>query len=177
MSTYIPGRRNSTRSNDIRKLLGEPGLLFAILIIFYLLIVFVIFPIFQVFKTSLSYDGAFSARNYAEVLSRSYYIEPFFNSMLLGIITATIGTLIGFMFAYAITRTPMKGKEIFRLIATFPIVSPPFVISLAFILLFGRSGVFSGAIGNIYGLKGLVIVEVIAYSPTAFLALVGSSGP
>ncbi len=173
MSTYIPGRRNSTRSNDIRKLLGEPGLLFAILIIFYLLIVFVIFPIFQVFKTSLSYDGAFSARNYAEVLSRSYYIEPFFNSMLLGIITATIGTLIGFMFAYAITRTPMKGKEIFRLIATFPIVSPPFVISLAFILLFGRSGVFSGAIGNIYGLKGLVIVEVIAYSPTAFLALVG----
>ncbi|MCF7941583.1 MAG: iron ABC transporter permease [Spirochaetia bacterium] len=173
MSTHIPGRRNSTRSNDIRKLLGEPGLLFAILIIFYLLIVFVIFPIFQVFKTSLSYDGAFSARNYAEVLSRSYYIEPFFNSMLLGIITATIGTLIGFMFAYAITRTPMKGKEIFRLIATFPIVSPPFVISLAFILLFGRSGVFSGAIGNIYGLKGLVIVEVIAYSPTAFLALVG----
>jgi iron(III) transport system permease protein len=173
MSTHIPGRRNSTRSNDIRKLLGEPGLLFAILIIFYLLIVFVIFPIFQVFKTSLSYDGGFSARNYAEVLSRSYYIEPFFNSMLLGIITATIGTLIGFMFAYAITRTPMKGKEIFRLIATFPIVSPPFVISLAFILLFGRSGVFSGAIGNIYGLKGLVIVEVIAYSPTAFLALVG----
>lgn len=173
MSTHLPDRRNSTRSNDIRKLLGEPGLLFAILIIFYLLIAFVIFPIFQVFKTSLSYDGVFSIRNYAEVLSRSYYIEPFFNSMLLGIITATIGTLVGFMFAYAITRTPMKGKELFRLIATFPIVSPPFVISLAFILLFGRSGVFGGAIGNIYGLKGLVIVEVIAYSPTAFLALVG----
>ncbi|MFA6784592.1 MAG: iron ABC transporter permease [Sphaerochaeta sp.] len=164
---------NTTRVNNMRKMLGEPFLLLAILVVFYLLIVFVIFPIYQVFKTSLSYEGRFSLKNYSEVLSHSYYIQPLINSMVLGILVATIGTAIGFMFAYAITRTPMKGKGAFRLIATFPMVSPPFVVALACILLFGRSGFFAGAIGNIYGLTGLTIVEVIAYSPTAFLALVG----
>jgi len=159
--------------NDLRKMLGEPFLMLAILVVFYMLIVFVIFPIYQVFKTSLSYEGSFSLKNYSDVLRRSYYIKPLINSMILGVLVGTIGTVIGFTFAYAITRTPMKGKGAFRMIATFPMVSPPFVVALACILLFGRSGFFAGAIGNIYGLTGLVIVEVIAYSPTAFLALVG----
>lgn len=164
---------NASHSVDLQKLIREPLLLLSILIVFYLLIVFVLFPLFQVFKTSLTYKGELGLGNYIEVIKESYYTQPFINSMILGVITATIGTFIGFMFSYALTRTPMKGKNIFRLIATFPIVSPPFVIALACILLFGRSGIFAGMFGNIYGLKGLVIVEVIAYAPTAFLALVG----
>jgi iron(III) transport system permease protein len=164
---------HSQRINEIKKLIKEPFLLLSIVVIFYLLILFVIFPIYQVFKTSLSVGGRFSFQNYIDVLSKSYYLQPLCNSMILGVLVASIGTLVGFTFAYAITRTPMKGKRIFRLIATFPMVSPPFVVALACILLFGRSGLFSGMIGNIYGLTGLTIVEVIAYSPTAFLALVG----
>lgn len=158
---------------DVKKIAKEPFILLSIIVIFYLLITFVIFPIFQVCKTSLSVDGSFSLKNFSEVLSKSYYIEPLANSLLLGFLVATIGTFFGFVFAYAITRTPMKGKEAFRLVATFPMVSPPFVVALACILLFGRSGVFAGVLGNIYGITGLTIVEVIAYTPTAFLALVG----
>lgn len=164
---------HNQRFNEIRKLIKEPFLLLSILVIFYLLILFVIFPIYQVFKTSLAVDGQLSLQNYRDVLSKSYYLQPLLNSMILGVLVATIGTIVGFVFAYAITRTPMKGKRTFRLIATFPMVSPPFVVALACILLFGRSGIFAGYIGNIYGLTGLTIVEVIAYAPTAFLALVG----
>lgn len=165
--------KRSQTIDDIKKIAREPLLLVSILVIFYLLIVFVIFPIFQVFKTSFTYDGQFSFENIKEVVTQPYYIKPLINSLILGVLVATIGTFFGFVFAYAITRTPMKGKRIFRLIATFPMVSPPFVVALACILLFGRSGIFSGWIGNIYGLTGLTIVEVIAYTPTAFLALVG----
>ncbi len=164
---------DTSRMTNLKKLFREPVLILSIIVVFYLLIVFVLFPLFQVFKTSLTFEGKIGLGNYIEVLKKSYYIQPFINSMILGILTATIGTFIGFMFSYALTRTPMKGKKIFRLIATFPIVSPPFVIALACILLFGRSGIFGGMFGNIYGLKGLVLVEVIAYTPTAFLALVG----
>jgi len=165
--------KRSQTIDDIKKIAREPLLLVSILVIFYLLIVFVIFPIFQVFKTSFTYEGRFSFENIKEVVTQPYYIKPLINSLILGVLVATIGTFFGFVFAYAITRTPMKGKRIFRLIATFPMVSPPFVVALACILLFGRSGIFSGWIGNIYGLTGLTIVEVIAYTPTAFLALVG----
>ncbi len=166
-------KKKSEVMDDLKKLVKEPFLLVSIIVIFYLLIVFVIFPIFQVFKTSLTVDGRFSLKNITDVLSQSYYIRPLFNSLILGVLVATICTFFGFVFAYAITRTPMRGKGAFRLIATFPMVSPPFVVALACILLFGRSGIFSGLIGNIYGIKGLTIVEVIAYTPTAFLALVG----
>ncbi len=166
-------RLKKNRIDEIKRIVKEPVLLLSILILFYLLVVFVIFPIFQVFKTSLVDEGKLSFSNDLQVLQQSYYIQPFINSMILGILTATIGTFVGFVFAYAITRTPIKGKKFLRLVATFPIVSPPFVVALACILLFGRSGIFAGFFGNIYGLKGLVLVEVIAYAPTAFLALVG----
>jgi len=165
--------KRSEAIGDLKKIAKEPFLLVSIIVIFYLLIVFVIFPIFQVFKTSLVYEGHFSFQNIKDVLSQPYYIKPLFNSLILGILVATIGTFFGFVFAYAITRTPMKGKGVFRLIATFPMVSPPFVVALACILLFGRAGLLGGWIGNIYGVTGLTIVEVIAYTPTAFLALVG----
>ncbi|MGD1817412.1 MAG: ABC transporter permease [Pleomorphochaeta sp.] len=165
--------KRSQTIDDIKKIAREPLLLISILVIFYLLIVFVIFPIFQVFKTSFTYEGKFSFENIKEVIFQPYYIKPLIHSLILGVLVATIGTFFGFVFAYAITRTPMKGKSLFRLIATFPMVSPPFVVALACILLFGRSGILSNWLGNIYGLTGLTIVEVIAYTPTAFLALVG----
>jgi iron(III) transport system permease protein len=117
--------------------------------------------------------------NYRAVFSKRYFFQPFLNSMLLGVCTACIGTLVGFVFAYAITRTPLPFKQFFRLTATFPIISPPFVIALAAILLFGRSGTLTPFVKkiigdySIYGLGGLILVETIAYAPTAFLVLFG----
>jgi len=165
--------------NNLRLIWKEPLLLMSIAGLFYFLLVFVIYPIFQVVLYSLREDGGWTFSNYIAVFSAEYYIRPFINSMVLGVLTASIGTFIGFVFAYAITRTPLPAKRFFRLTATFPIISPPFVVALSAILLFGRVGSLTPfvelVIGeySIYGLGGLVLVETIAYSPTAFLVLVG----
>ncbi len=162
--------------NMIRK---EPLLLVLILAIFYFLLLFVAFPVFQVIKTSFSMDNHFDISNYLAIFSKKYYFQPFINSMILGVCTATTGTLIGFTFAYGITRTPLPFKQFFRMTAIFPIISPPFVVSLAAILLLGRSGTITPFLTrifgeySIYGLGGLILVETIAYSPTAFLVLYG----
>jgi len=164
---------------NLKLIWKEPLLLISIIAIFYFLLVFVAFPIFQVFKNSIFINKQLDFSNYLAIFSKRYYFQPFFNSMILGISTATVGTVVGFIFAYALTRTPIPFKNFFRVIATFPIISPPFVVALAAILLFGRSGVLapylSQIIGkySIYGLGGLIIVETIAYSPTAFLTLFG----
>ena len=166
-------------TGNLRLIWKEPLLFISILAIFYFLIVFVVFPIFQVFKTSLFIDKQWNFSNYSAIFSKRYYYQPFFNSMLLGVYTATIGTIIGFIFSYALTRTPMPFKNFFRMTATFPIISPPFVVALSAILLFGRAGslnsFLSKIIGDytIYGLGGLILVETIAYAPTAFLVLYG----
>lgn len=164
---------------NARVLWREPLLLISIVAIFYFLLVFVVFPLYQVIRTSLVIDGAVNFENYISVFRAHYYYQPFINSMVLGVLTATLGTFVGYIFAYGITRTPLPFKRFFRLTATFPIISPPFVIALAAILLLGRAGsitpVLETVLGeySIYGLDGLVLVETIAYAPTAFLVLVG----
>jgi len=172
-------RKVNEMIGNLRLIWKEPLLFISIIAIFYFLLVFVAFPIFQVFKNSLIINKQLDFSNYLAVFSKTYYFQPFFNSMILGISTATIGTIVGFIFAYALTRTPLPFKNFFRLTATFPIISPPFVVALAAILLFGRTGVLTPFLSiiigkySIYGFGGLVVVETIAYSPTAFLTLFG----
>ncbi len=177
---------NNSRNRQFHEIVGqlrliwkEPILFVFILLIFYFLFTFVAYPLFQVIKYSVFIDGQWDFSNYLAIFSKRYYFQPFINSIVLGVCTATIGTIAGFIFAYALTRTPLPFKSFFRLTATFPIISPPFVVALAAILLFGRAGNLTpwlkNLIGNysIYGLGGLVLVETIAYSPTAFLVLYG----
>ncbi|RKX76758.1 MAG: iron ABC transporter permease [Spirochaetes bacterium] len=164
---------------NLRLIWKEPLLFTSIIAIFYFLIVFVAYPVFGVIKTSLVVKGKLDFSNYLAVFSARYYFQPFLNSMFLGICTACIGTFIGFIFAFGLTRTTLPFKPFFRQTATFPIISPPFVVSLAAILLFGRAGSLTPyvkeVIGeySIYGLGGLILVETIAYAPTAFLVLYG----
>lgn len=172
-------QRSRELITNLQLIRKEPLLLVLILAIFYFLLLFVVFPVFQVVKSSFTMDNHFDISNYLAVFSKSYYFLPFFNSMILGACTATAGTLIGFIFAYGITRTPLPFKTFFRMTATFPIISPPFVVSLAAILLLGRAGTITPFLTrifgeySIYGLGGLILVETIAYGPTAFLVLYG----
>jgi iron(III) transport system permease protein len=172
-------RRTREIIASMRVIWKEPLLLIAILAIFYFLLLFVAFPIFQVFRYSLVIDKKFDPSNYLAVFSARYYYQPFINSIVLGAITGTAGTFMGFIFAYALTRTPLPLKGFFRQTVTFPIISPPFVVALSAILLFGRAGSLTPflrrLIGeySIYGLGGLVFVETVAYGPTAFLVLYG----
>jgi len=174
-----PSRKMQEIIGNWRLIWKEPLLLVFVIAIFYFLLVFVAVPLYMVFKTSLIVNKQFDLSNYLAIFSKRYYFQPFINSMILGILAATAGTILGFVFAYAITRTPLPFKRFFRMTATFPIISPPFVIALAAILLFGRAGsltpILSRIIGeySIYGLGGLVLVETIAYGPIAFLVLYG----
>jgi iron(III) transport system permease protein len=174
-----PNRKMQEIIGNWRLIWKEPLLLVFVIAIFYFLLVFVAVPLYMVFKTSLIVNKQFDLSNYLAIFSKRYYFQPFINSMILGILAATAGTILGFVFAYAITRTPLPFKRFFRMTATFPIISPPFVIALAAILLFGRAGsltpILSRVIGeySIYGLGGLVLVETIAYGHIAFLVLYG----
>jgi len=174
-----PSRKIQEIIGNWRIIWKEPLLLVFIIAIFYFLLIFVAFPLYMVFKTSLIVHKQFDLSNYLAIFSKRYYFQPFINSMILGMLAATAGTILGFVFAYAITRTPLPFKRFFRMTATFPIISPPFIVALAAILLFGRAGsltpILRRIIGeySIYGLGGLVLVETIAYGPIAFLVLYG----
>ena len=104
------------------------------------------------------------------------------NTLLLALLTATGCTLLGLAFALTVTRTGFPAKRAVRLLTVLPIVTPPFVIGMGLILLFGRSGIFNQllewAFGVepsrwIYGLQGVLLAQLFAFTPVAFLVLIG----
>jgi iron(III) transport system permease protein len=96
-----------------------------ILVIFMLLALFIVYPLVKVFQTSLFQKGAFEPKYFLYFFEgRPYLIRPLVNSLTVGALVALIGTAVGFIFAYAVTRTDIPGKGVFRAIATFPIISP-----------------------------------------------------
>ncbi|MBM3525430.1 MAG: iron ABC transporter permease, partial [Alphaproteobacteria bacterium] len=91
-------------------------------------------------------------------------------------------TALGLAFALLAQRTDFPAKPLLKLIAVLPVITPPFVIGLAVILLFGRNGAMTlfleSAFGIpptrwIYGLTGLVLVQTLAFAPIAFMVLIG----
>jgi iron(III) transport system permease protein len=104
------------------------------------------------------------------------------NTLLLGVLTAGLSTLLGLAFALLYLRSSLPGKAWLRVLSILPIITPPFVISLAVIVLFGRTGIVSVALDDwfdiprsrwIYGLSGVLLAQVLSQAPLAFLVIVG----
>ena len=104
------------------------------------------------------------------------------NSLFLAILVGLMTTALGLVFALVVTRTGFRYGALLRALTVLPIITPPFVIGLAIILLFGLSGVinqgFAELVGIqptrwVYGLPGLLIAQVLAFTPIAFLVMIG----
>ncbi|MCF6344705.1 MAG: iron ABC transporter permease [Devosiaceae bacterium] len=104
------------------------------------------------------------------------------NSLFLAIMTGAGTTLLGLAFALIATRTNFRAKRLLRVLTIIPIITPPFVIGLALILLFGRSGMVSEFLNDyfdvektrwLYGFWGIYIAQLLSFTPIAFLVLIG----
>jgi iron(III) transport system permease protein len=164
--------------HELAMVCRNPMLLTAILAVSALLVVFVIYPIVKVVVVSLQPKGEWSLGTYRYLLSQWWLRQTLRNSILLGVIVATLGTAVGFTFAYALNRGDIPRKGFFRLMAQLPIISPPFMFCLSVILLLGRNGIITKQLlglknFDIYGLKGLVLVQTLGMFPVAFMVLDG----
>ena len=104
------------------------------------------------------------------------------NTLLLALLTATGCTSLGLAFALVVTRTNFPMKRLVRVLTVLPIVTPPFVIGLGILLILGRAGLvnqfleFAFDIAPtrwIYGLQGVLLAQLFAFTPVAFLVLIG----
>ncbi|GAB1483596.1 iron ABC transporter permease [Treponema sp.] len=153
----------------------DPFMGFSILGLFLMVAVFVAYPLLEAVRLTFITDGHFSLATWKEVLSPRY-LAALWGSMRLGILTASFSTLLGFAFAFLVERTSVKGKKFISTMATLPVISPPFSLTLSIILLFGNNGLVTKRLlglesFSIYGLNGLVIVQTICMFPIAFLTL------
>lgn len=157
----------------------DPVLLATILLIIISLFIFVIYPMFSVLRQSfLSTDNKITFQGYITNIKNPQVIGTLKNTLVLGFLVGTLSTIIGFIFAYTDSYIKTSFKKLFNIISILPIVSPPFVLCLSLIMLFGNKGIISYYTlrlheSNIYGLKGLVLVQTMTFFPVAYLLLTG----
>ncbi|WP_263289451.1 ABC transporter permease [Tateyamaria pelophila] len=104
------------------------------------------------------------------------------NSLFLAILVGLLTTALGLVFALVVTRSGFRYKRALRALTVLPIITPPFVIGLALILLFGLSGTVTQFFADLfgvqptrwlYGMPGVLIAQTLAFTPIAFLVLIG----
>jgi iron(III) transport system permease protein len=169
------GERIRDSIRQLRFTFRDPVLLQSILIVFVVVLLFIIIPLFTILKESLVYQGRLSLRHYIEIFRLPYNIDTIWNTIRLGAAVSALGTAVAFLFAYATTYLKIPHKRLFRILAILPMISPPFVISLAAILLFGRSGLITrsllGIRSDIYGFWGLLLTQTLSFFPVGYLML------
>ena len=175
----LPGRKTLS----LRRLFdGETTLkrVLMLLICIWMTVV-VILPVGTLLMKSLTnVDGQFvGLANYIEYFSSPNLSRSIGNSIIVAVYTTSISVILGFGFAYALTRTCIPGKGIFRGIAMMPLFAPTLLNGIALIYLFGRKGLITkGFFGLIPGLKiplygpvGIIVSEVMYTFPQAMLIL------
>ncbi|ESX00228.1 iron ABC transporter permease [Mesorhizobium sp. LSJC268A00] len=104
------------------------------------------------------------------------------NTVAIAVLVGFFCTALGLALALIALRTKLPAKWLLRGLSIMPIITPPFVIGLALILLFGRAGIVTNLMSVhlgiprsrwIYGMAGITIAQVLAFTPIAFLVLVG----
>ena len=107
--------------------------------------------------------------------------RAFYNTLLLGMITSFGAVVIGLLFAYVDCYVDVRSRVVrrmFGVVSTLPVVSPPFVLSLSMILLFGRGGLITRQIlgiydSNVYGMWGIAVVQILTFFPVCYMMLKG----
>ena len=166
-----------TYPERVRTYFGAHPALIPAVILFVLLLTFVAFPIGSVLiKSFLDREGGgLTLQYYIEFFSHRYYYSSIVNSLILAVTTTGILVVLGFIFAYMVTRGPSALRMPLKVVALLPLIAPPYIFGIALIILAGKRGIITRALNleewNIYGWDGVIISQVLSFLPLAFLMI------
>ncbi|HEV8256558.1 MAG TPA: iron ABC transporter permease [Casimicrobiaceae bacterium] len=174
---------------------GDPTVATIVVIIAALLVIFIFFPVAKAL-VAVVFDaqGRFAPQLAVQrlltedvwgigCLGGSTRCGVAINSALLATIVGVLSTLLGLIFALVVQRGGRRYSGVLKLMSILPIVTPPFVIALALVVLFGRTGIVTGWLDAwfgiarsrwLYGLPGVTLAQLLTFSPIAFMILYGA---
>ncbi|MED4584442.1 putative 2-aminoethylphosphonate ABC transporter permease subunit [Brevibacillus choshinensis] len=171
----------STRT--VRQKMGRDEWLQKILVsgIVIVLFVSVLLPLGDLFSRAfINESGKFiGLANFVKYFATPALVQSFSNTMYVSGITTVLSVALAFLYAFALTRTDMKGKVFFRYVALLPLFAPTMMHGIALTYLFGNQGIlttgFFGALPSfdmeLYGPLGIILSEIIYTFPQAYLIM------
>ena len=165
---------------DRKKLMGDPILVTTIVVLITFLTLFILYPLAILLVDSFVSDGGFSFNVFKRIFQMPTFTHAITNTLKVGFLVGILSTLVGLLFAYVEVYVRM-GKftgGLFKVVSMLPVVSPPFVLSLSMIMLFGKAGIITRFLlkiydNSVYGFWGIAIVQTLTFFPVCYMMLKG----
>lgn len=112
--------------------------------------------------------------NYAVYFQTPSLTQSLWNSLWVSLLITAIVLPLAYVYAYALTRSAMSCKGMFKALALIPILAPSLLPAISLIYLFGNQGLLNHWLfgASIYGPIGIVASQVFYCFPHALMILV-----
>ena len=174
--------RAQSASLDRKKLFGDPVMVTTIVVLIAFLTLFILYPLAILLVDSIySPEGGLTLRFFQESFSKYTFIRAITNTLKVGFLVGILSALVGLLFAYVEVYVKVRTRfmsGLFKVVSMLPVVSPPFVLSLSMIMLFGKAGIITRHLlgiydNNVYGFWGIAIVQTMTFFPVCYMMFRG----
>ncbi len=172
--------RSQGAALDRKKLMADPVIVTTIVVLITFLTLFILYPLAILLVDSFVGDGSFGLGVFKRIFDMPNFTRAITNTLKIGFVVGILSTLVGLLFAYVevYVRMGRFSGGLFKVVSMLPVVSPPFVLSLSMIMLFGKSGIITRFLlgiydNSVYGYWGIVIVQTLTFFPVCYMMLKG----
>jgi len=177
----VPMAQDQGKALDRKKLLGDPILITTIVVLIAFLTLFILYPLAMLLVDSFISGGGFTLDVFARIFQMPSFTTAITNTLSVGFLVGVVSALVGLLFAYVEVYVQLKTRfmrGLFSLVSMLPVVSPPFVLSLSIIMLFGKSGIITRYLlgiydNSVYGFWGIFVVQSLTFFPVCYMMLKG----
>ena len=165
---------------DRKKLLSDPIMVTTIVVLIAFLTLFILYPLAILLVDSFVGDGGFGFSVFKRIFKIPTFTTAITNTLKVGFLVGILSTIVGLLFAYVEVYLRMNKfvGGLFKVVSMLPVVSPPFVLSLSMIMLFGKAGIITRHIlgiydNSVYGFWGIAVVQTLTFFPVCYMMLKG----
>ena len=176
--------KNQSALLERKKLMADPIMVTTIVVLIAFLTLFILYPLAVLLVDSFYVKeggGGVTLDIFQRVLGMPGFRKAITNTLKVGFLVGIASTLIGLLFAYVEVYVKLKThmmSGLFKMVSMLPVVSPPFVLSLSMIMLFGKMGIITRYLlkiydNSVYGFWGITIVQTLTFFPVCYMMLKG----
>jgi iron(III) transport system permease protein len=173
--------KSQSASLDRKKLMGDPIMVTTIVLLIVFLTVFILYPLAILLVDSFVSESGFTLDTFKRVMNLANFRKAITNTLKVGFLVGIASALIGLLFAYVEVYVKLRTRfmeGLFKVVSMLPVVSPPFVLSLSMIMLFGKAGIITRFLlkiydNSVYGFWGIAIVQTLTFFPVCYMMLKG----
>lgn len=172
--------RSQGAALDRKKLLADPIMVTTIVVLITFLTLFILYPLAILLVDSFVSDNGLTLDVFKRIFNMPTFTTAIGNTLKVGFVVGIFSALIGLLFAYVEVYVRMNKfvGGLFKVVSMLPVVSPPFVLSLSMIMLFGKAGIITRFIlgiydNSVYGYWGIVVVQTLTFFPVCYMMLKG----